>query len=60
MSLKKWGYLDFEDVTCICNTEPQTKELLLRCPLLEQECKTEDLAEYIARNCVKFWLKHNI
>ena len=33
----------------------------LRCPLLEHDCKAEDLAEYneCARNSVQLWLKHN-
>ena len=62
VSLKKWGYQNTEDVTCICGIEPQTMEHLLRCPLLEQECKAKDLAENndTAKNCVQHWLKHNI
>lgn len=62
VTLKKWGYLNTEDVTCVCGTEPQTMEHLLRCPLLEQECDAEDLAEFndSAKDCVQLWLKHNI
>ena len=62
VTLQKWNYLNSGDTTCICGTEPQTMEHLLRCPNLEQECKAEDLAEYndIAKSCVQLWVKHNI
>ena len=62
VSLKKWGFLNNDDAMCECGTEPQSMEHLLRCPLLEHDCKAEDLAEYnkCARNCVQLWLKHNI
>ena len=62
VTLKKWGYLDTEDVTCECGTAPQAMEHLLRCPLLGQQCKAEDLAEYneSAKDCAQLWLKHNI
>ena len=62
VTLKKWGYLRSDDVTCECGSEPQTMEHLLMCPLLEQECHAEDLAEFndCAKDCVKLWLKHNI
>ena len=54
------GFLNNDDVTCKCGTEPQSMEHLLRCPLLEHEW--EDLAEYneCARNCVQLWLKYSI
>ena len=63
VNLKKWGYRMNEDVTCECGSEPQTMDHLLRCPLLEQECRaTADLAVFNdrAKNCVQLWLKHNI
>ncbi len=46
-----------DDVNCVCGTEPQTMEHLLRCPLLEQTCNPEDLAEYtdVAKECVQLW-----
>ena len=51
-----------DDVTCVCGSAPQTMDHLLRCPLLEQECNADDLAENndSAKSCVQFWLKHNI
>ena len=62
VSLKNWGFIYKDDVTCECGTAPQSMEHLLRCPLLEHECKAKDLAEYneCARNCVQLWLKHGI
>ena len=61
-TLKKWGYLDNEDVTCACGSEPQTMEYLLRCPHLGHKCDAEDLSvlNERAKNCVQFWLNHNI
>ena len=35
-----------EDVTYKCGSEPQTMDHLLRCQLLEQECRAADLAEF--------------
>ena len=43
ISLKKWGFLKNGDATCECGTEPQFMEHLLRCPLLEHDCKAEAL-----------------
>ncbi len=62
VSLKKWGFLKDDDVNCVCGTEPQTMEHLLRCPLLEQTCNPEGLAEYndVAKECVQLWQKHSI
>ena len=59
-TLKKWGYLDNEDVTRVCGSEPETMEHLLRCPRLGHKCDTEDLSVFNdrAKNCVQFWLNH--
>ena len=62
VTLQEWGYLKDADVTCVCRSEPQTMDHLLKCPLLNQECTAEDLAEFndAAQDCVQLWLKHNI
>ena len=61
VTLKEWGYLE-DDVTCQCCSEPQTLNHFLRCPLLEKECTSQDLAKFndCARGCVQHWLKHDI
>ena len=55
VTLKKWGYLNSDDITCVCGSEPQTMKHLLRCPLLEQACDELDLAESndTAKDCVQ-------
>ena len=60
--LKKLGYLNNEDVTYVCDSEPKTMEHLLRCPLLEKECHAQGLAVFndSANDCVQLSLKHNI
>ena len=63
-TVKKWGYLNNEDVTCVCDSVmiPQTKEHLLRCLLLEKKCDARGLAKFndSAKDCVQLSLKHNI
>jgi hypothetical protein len=61
-TLKRWGCLKTEDDICVCKSEQQTMAHILRCPLLEQECKADDLAEYndVAKSCVQLWQNHNI
>ena len=57
-----WNTLEMSSIYGTLLRCPLFMEHLLRCPLLEHDCKVEDLAEYneCARNCVQLWLKHNI
>ena len=41
--------IDNEDVTCVCGSEPQTIEHLLRCPRLGHKCDAEDLSVFNER-----------
>ena len=41
----KWKYRD-ADTVCDCAEQTQTMNHLLKCPLLSEECTTEDLMEY--------------
>ena len=62
VTLQEWEYLKNGDVTCVCRSEPQTMDHLLKCPLLSQRCTAEDLAVFndLAQDCVQLWLKHSI
>ena len=53
------GYPKNVDNTCNCETEPQIKEHLMCCLLLEQKCTSDDLAGYNenAKKYVQLWLK---
>ena len=45
---------------CDCREQTQTMDHLLRCPMLPQECTTEDLMEYdeAAKECVFQWMNN--
>ena len=47
-----------EGMPCECISVPQTVDHLFRCPLLGQECRAADLAEFNdrAKDCVQLWL----
>ena len=57
VSLSKWGYSSSPTI-CDCETEPQTMEHLLKCPLLKEPCTAADLAQFSSRaqQCVQHWL----
>ena len=48
------------DTICDCGEQTQTKDHLLKCPMLPQECTTEDLMEYheTAKECVFQWINN--
>ena len=58
-NMLKWKYSD-ADIICDCGEQTQTMDHLLKCPMLPQECTTEDLMEYneIAKECVFQWMNN--
>ena len=56
-SMHKWGYTT-SSTLCDCGQEPQTMQHLLQCPLLEEACTPDDLAQnnQRARKCVHQWI----
>ena len=44
-NMLKWKYSDDETI-CDCGEQTQTMGHLLKCPILPQECTTDDLMEY--------------
>ena len=56
---KNWnGPLQVEHAKCDCGDRTQTMDHLLKCPMLPQECTTEELMEYneTAKECVFQWM----
>lgn len=60
--IHKVGLTNTDDTICVFSTEPQSPKHLLRCLLLEQECKADDLVANndIALSCDQLWLKYII
>ena len=58
-NMLKWKYSD-ADTTCDCGEQTQTMGHLLKCPMLPQECTTEDLMEYneTVKVCVFQWMSN--
>ena len=54
-----WKYSD-TDTICDCGEQTHTMDHLLKCPMLPQECTTEDLMEYneTAKECVFQWMNN--
>ena len=48
------------DIICDIVEQTQTMDHLLKCPMLPQECTTEDLMEYIeaVKGCVFQWMNN--
>ena len=44
-NMLKWKCSD-DYTICDCGEQKQTMDYLLKCPMLHQECTTEDLIEY--------------
>ena len=55
----KWKYSD-ADTIYDCGEQTQTMDHLLKCPMLSQECTTEDLMEYneSAKECIFQWMNN--
>ena len=50
VSLKKCGFLNNDDATCECGTEPQSREHLSRCPLfMEHLLRCPLFMEHLSR-----------
>ena len=58
-NMLKWKYSD-ADTICDCWEQTQHVDHLLKCPMLPQECTTEDLMEYneAAKECVFQWMNN--
>ena len=58
-NMLKWKYSDADNI-CDCGEHTQTMDHLLKCPVLPQECTTEDLMEYneTAKECVFQWMNN--
>ena len=58
-NMLKWKYSD-ADTICDCGEKTQIMDHLLKCPMLPQECTTEDLMEYneAAKECVFQWMNN--
>lgn len=56
-AMQKWGFYS-ESTACECGIEPQTMQHMLQCPLLDEICSSEDLAQYTvcAQKCVDKWI----
>ena len=59
-NMLKWKYSDAYTI-CDCGEQTQTMDHLLKCPMLSQECTTEDVMTYneTAKECV-FQLMNNV
>ena len=55
----KWKYSD-ADTIYNCGVQTQTMDHMLKCPMLQQECTTQDLMEYneTAKECVFQWMNN--
>ena len=53
-NMLKWKYSDADTIIGDCGEQTQTMDQKLKCPMLHQECTTEDLMEYneAAKECV--------
>ena len=58
-NMLKWKY-SVAHTICDCGEQTQTMGHLLKCPMLSQECTTEDLMEYIeaAKEGVLQWMNN--
>ena len=58
-NMLKWKYSD-ADIICDCGEQTQTMDHLLKCPMLPQECTTNDLMEYneTAKECDFQWMNN--
>ena len=58
-NMLKWKYSDADSI-CDCGEQTQTMDHLLKCPMLPQECTTDDLMEYneTAKECIFQWINN--
>ena len=58
-NMLKWEYSD-ADIVCDSGEQTHTMDHLLKCPMLPQECTTDDLMEYneAEKECVFQWMNN--